>query len=219
MGSNPTLAAPVWRFHGLRDAKVSDPRDRLPGMNAPVRPTLDERLSAAELRRWYWLRSELVVLARSLGITAAGGKIELTDRLCAVLDGHPREAATPRRLTGAQLLGPLDDQTVIPPGQRCSEHLRRFFIARVGPSFRFDAATRDFIRASTGLTLGDAVRHWRATRTVDGPPDIAPQFELNRFTRDWCRDHPGGSRQGLAAAWLAHRSLPAELRSTPDPGG
>ncbi len=188
-------------------------------MSSRARPALTERLSGAELRRWYWLRSELVVLARSLGVSAAGGKIELTDRLCAVLDGRPPKPPAPRRTAGAQLSGPLDDQTVIPPGQRCSEHLRQFFLARVGPSFWFDAAMRGFIGARVGHTLGEAVQHWSATRTVDGPPDIAPQFELNRFSRDWHRDHPGGTRRDLAAAWRAHRSLPIELRSEPDPSG
>jgi len=188
-------------------------------MKSATRPALTTRLSGAELRRWYWLRSELALFARSLGVSTAGGKIELTDRLCAVLDGRQPEPPTPRRAAGAQLSGRLSDETVIPPGQRCSEQLRRFFVAQIGPSFRFDAAMRDFIGSGAGRTLGDAVRHWSTTRTVGAPPDIAPQFELNRFTRDWYQTHPSGSRAELAAAWRTHRSLPAEQRSVPGPSG
>jgi hypothetical protein len=104
---------------------------------------------------------------------------------------------------------------VIPPGQRSSHVLREFFTAEVGPSFRFDAAMRDFVANGAGKTLGDAVDHWWASRDRDAPP-IGPQFELNRFTREWWRANPGGTRDELRAAWLAYRNQPADLR---EPGG
>ncbi len=45
-----------------------------------TRPPLTERLSADEFRRWYWLRTELGVLASSLGLGAGGAETELADR-------------------------------------------------------------------------------------------------------------------------------------------
>ena len=39
-------------------------------MNHPMtmtRPSLDDSLTGSELRRWYWLRSELAAVARTLG--------------------------------------------------------------------------------------------------------------------------------------------------------
>ena len=181
-----------------------------------TRPALDPRLSGVELRRWYWLHSELVGLARALGASTVGSKAELTERLVAVLDGEPPEVhPRTRRPTTGQLTGTLDDATIIPSGQRCSQALRTYFLDRVGPGFRFDAPMREFIATGAGRTLGEAVQHWRTSRSAE-PREIAPQFELNRFTRSWFAEHPDGSRSELLTAWRRHRSLPVEERAAGD---
>jgi len=196
----------------------------MPGVSEPspreARPELGPGLTGAELKRWYWLRAELADLAHRLGVSAAGSKDELTARLVAALDREspPSNPITPRRTSaGPQLSGVLTPETVIPPGQRSSQALRRFFEERVGPSFRFDGAMRAFIRDHPGATLGDALAHWRATRSSAGPGQpggsaIAPQFELNRFTRQWYLDHPGGTRAELRAAWQTYRETPTDAR-------
>ena len=80
---------------------------------------------------------------------------------------------------------------MIPPGQRCSQLLRAFFLSAIGPSFRFDAAMREFVLTANGAaTLGDAVEHWQLSRQQDRK--LGRQFELNRFTRQWHVDHPTG---------------------------
>ena len=182
------------------------------------RPPLSPALSGAELQRWYWLKEELLALARELGVPRGGGKQELTARLAAALDGRPVPAAAPRpRTTGTPLPEPLTPGTVLPPGQRCTQQLRAWFREQAGPAFRFDEPVRAVVAG--GCTLGEALAHWRATR--DRPQgEIAAQFELNRFLRRWRADHPGGTHREALAAWAAHRALPrtaAPARSTPPP--
>jgi hypothetical protein len=179
----------------------------------PQRPTLAPTLSGTELTRWYWLTSELVGLARLLGVSTGGSKQELTNRLAATLDG---QAPLPHRhatgATGDQLSGEVSASTIIPPGQRSSQELRAWFRACIGPSFRFDRHMREFIQSADGTTtLGDAVRHWEATR--GGPATaIDPQFEFNRFTRAWWQSNPSGQRGELLAQWAIYRSRPVDAR-------
>lgn len=149
------------------------------------RPILDEHLSGLELLRWYWLRSELAALARSLNVPA-----------------RPAPPALPEPLTAA---------TSLPVGQRCTQQLRRYFTAILGPSFSFDAAMRDFISEGAGRTLGDAITHWHATRSRPAP-EIGSQFELNAFIRDWHHRHPRGSRTQALTAWRVYRALPVDAR-------
>lgn len=170
-------------------------------------------MSALELRRWYWRKDELAEFARVLEVRATGSKAAITDRVCAALEGvaAPPEAPA-RRASGTQLSGPLAESTLIAPGQRCSQVLRAWFVEQVGDQFRFDKAMRDLIAAADGTTtLGDAVRLWHATR---GRPaaEIGAQFELNRFTRRWHAENPGGSRAELARAWGVYRDAPVEER-------
>ena len=68
------------------------------------------------------------------------------------------EPAPARRTSGRQLGGDLTESTVIPPGQRCSQVLRAWFVDQVGQQFHFDAAMREFIGSADGTTtLGDAL--------------------------------------------------------------
>jgi hypothetical protein len=106
---------------------------------------------------------------------------------------------------------------VIPVGQRCTQQLRHYFTATLGPSFSFDAALRDFISDGAGRTLGDAAAHWRDTRSRP-PSEIGSQFELNTFIRDWHRHHPGRSRAQALAAWRTHRAMPVDAGPQPKEG-
>ena len=180
-------------------------------MPDPVRPELTPDLSGAELQRWYWTLAELTALARRLGVPVRGGKLALTGRLVAALDGAPAPPAPRRARAGRQLAPPLVRGSVIPPGQRCSEVLRAFLRAEIGPAFTFDAPMRAFVADGAGRTLADLVAHWHATR--DAPPgEIGAQFELNRFLRERRARRPAESRADALEAWRAHRALPRERR-------
>jgi hypothetical protein len=176
------------------------------------RPPLTDQLSADEFLRWYWLRAELAAFARSLGLGAGGAKTELTDRIAARLAGRSVPAAVRHRRRPGRLPEPLTPATVIPAGHSCSQQVRQWLAGAVGPSFRFDAAMREFFASADGpRTLSDAVTHWHRTRQRPERA-IDPQFELNRFTRRWHLDHPNGSRRDLLTDWAAYRALPLEQR-------
>ncbi|MFD7628282.1 DUF6434 domain-containing protein [Streptomyces sp. NPDC059851] len=174
------------------------------------RPVPNPALSGAELRRWYWTLAELTSLARTMGLPAGGGKAALTDRLAAALDGLPVPPPAPaRRRAGRQLAAPVDGDTVIPEGQRCSQVLREYFVREIGPAFHFDAFMRDYVAEGAGRTLAEAVAHWHATRAQAAEPrEVGAQFEFNRFLRTWHDRHPDGSRTEALAAWQTHRSRP-----------
>ena len=58
------------------------------------RPKLDTDLSSAAFREWYWLKEELTDFCRGNGLSAAGSKTELADRIALYLDTG--KAETPR---------------------------------------------------------------------------------------------------------------------------
>lgn len=177
------------------------------------RPQLSRDLSGSEFLRWYWLKDELIVFARSLGVRSTGGKELLTQRLAATLDGLAFSEPAPVRSAGSrQLSGSMTASTVIPKGQRCSQVVRGWFIEQVGESFRFDGEMRSFFANADGTqTLQDALDHYHATRD-QGRKDIGAQFEYNRFTRSWHEAHPDGSLEELLEAWHDYRSRPVDKR-------
>ncbi|MFT3901213.1 MAG: DUF6434 domain-containing protein [Gordonia sp. (in: high G+C Gram-positive bacteria)] len=180
---------------------------------SPDRPPLTADLTGDELLRWYWLKDELIGLARRLGVRTSGSKETLTLRLAAALDGEPfAEPDRARPTTAAQLSGRLTADTVIPKGQRCSQAVRAWFVEQVGESFGFDGELRAFFANTDGTqTLRDALDHYVAGRNR-GSTEIGEQFEYNRFTRAWRTEHPDGSREDLLAAWYDYRRRPVDER-------
>lgn len=171
-------------------------------------PPLDQTLDAAEFARRYWLRSELVGFCRREGITASGSKDELTARVTAHLSGQPLPMpAAARRIGGMPTV--LNADTVIGPGWRCTEALRRFLEAELGRRVRFDGALRRLVHEGAGLRLGDLIARW-----AEAPlkAEIAPQFEYNRFVRAFRAASPGATHAAVVAAWKAYRDTPKDLR-------
>lgn len=179
------------------------------------RPALSPNLTGAEFSHWYWLKTELTVFARQLQIRTSGSKETLTARIKAALDGRPFDEPLPTtRPSPSQLTGTVTQDSVIPKGQRCSRVVREWFVSQVGPGFRFDGPMRQFFAQTEGTqTLGDALSHYLTTRSKL-PLPIASQFEFNRFTRDWYRNHPETTRREMLSAWQEYRSLPKDHRTS-----
>lgn len=181
------------------------------------RPQPNADLPAEEFVRWYWLKSELREFAGQLGVSGAGSKAEITQRIVAELGGKPQVVPEAMRSVaargGVQLQAPMSLADVVPPGQRCSKAVREFMVEQVGPGFRFDGHMRKFFADPNGRTLGDAVEVWHRTRGADAP-GIAAQFEYNTFVRDYRQEHPGASHQEVVTAWRDYRDTPVDRRPT-----
>jgi hypothetical protein len=172
------------------------------------RPAVNAEFSGHELRRWYWLKSELLLMCRALGLPTTGSKPELTERVAAALDKNPIPLAV-RSKRAAVMPDTFTLATVIQPGWRCSPALGAFMRDHGGTSFRFNAAVRDFIHTQAGRTLADAVECFRQSIGPTAPArPIIPQNEYNQHTRDFYAAHPGATREQVLAAWKARRGQP-----------
>lgn len=173
------------------------------------RPAIDDVVAPSDIDDWYWTRAELDAIAKRLGVSRAGNKAEVAARLRAVLAGQPPPASS-RRTAGDQLAGNLTLETVVPQGQRMTRAVRDFLTDQIGPQFRFDAHMRRFFSEPDGRTLGDAVALWHSTRGSREAP--TEQFEYNRFTIAYHREHPQAGRDELLAAWAEYKATPVHRR-------
>lgn len=189
------------------------------------RPPISTAVTGTDLHRWYWLKNELIELARLLGLRTTGSKKTLTDRISAHLAGrifHESPINQRRKPARYQLHPPLFERTLVPCGQRCTQILRTWFRERVGATFTFDAEMRHFVLHTDGSqTLGDVLEHWHQTRD-SGVTRIGAQFEYNLFTPAWSSEHPHGTRGKLLSAWWQYRGTPVDERGgdvNPSPAG
>ncbi|MGL4488835.1 MAG: DUF6434 domain-containing protein, partial [Rhizobiaceae bacterium] len=116
-------------------------------MDKPQRPPIETVKSSAELKDWYWLKTEVMNHARMLGLSTSGGKFEIIDRIADFLDGKPGSVPRPRRTGVASKVSGLDwhsaslsSATIITANYRNTQNVRRFFIAEIGRHFSFSIA-------------------------------------------------------------------------------
>ena len=174
------------------------------------RPKLKPGMSLADFKNYYWLKEELVRLAKELGLPTHGYKPELAARIERRLRGKPDIASDKR----PNSKGPRDSdrrltRDTVVVNYKSDTKTREFFKAQIGPEFHFTYHVNQYRIANerNGLTYGDLIDEWIAERDRRRSPGykapIAAQGKYNRFIRDFFADkaNQGKSLQDAVAAW------------------
>ena len=191
------------KMHKPTKAKKSD-----------VRPAISSITASAELRRWYWLKTELAAEAKRLGVKCTGAKFTILERLCHLLDtGNqkwPGDTRTVSRSTFDWHSSKLTNKTVITDSYKNTQNVRRYFQANVDPKFKFNIGLMDWIKANAGKTLGDAGNYWQAQQDDTAPTQIKPHNQFNQYTRDFLQDNPNLGMQDARKFWALKKARPTK---------
>mgnify|MGYP000297764375 CR=1 FL=1 len=110
--------------------------------NRENRPAIETISSGTELKRWYWLKSELSDHAKILKLKTSGGKFDVLDRISYFLDtgnrkfpGDKVEQAKSRFDWHKES---LTLATVITDSYKNSQNVRRFFQQNADENFKFN---------------------------------------------------------------------------------
>jgi hypothetical protein len=180
------------------------------------RPELTPAISAKDFYDYYWLKAELVDFCRQQGLPSSGSKQDVSKRIEHFLRTGEVLPAKPRssQKRGSSMPQTFTRETVIGSDWRCSQALRAFFEAEIGPSFHFNKVMRDFIKQGQGQTLQDAISAWQQARRNPPPKtEIEPQFEYMRHMREYFNENPNGTREEALKAWHEKKSQRKSLRS------
>ncbi|MEO0487153.1 MAG: DUF6434 domain-containing protein [Pseudomonadota bacterium] len=180
-----------------------------------TRPDITDITNGAELRRWYWLKAELVARAKALGLPMSGGKFEVLDRISTFLDTGEVVRPKPGTRGGFDWHSePLADETVLTLSYRNTQNVRRYFKARLGDGFAFNIEFMAWLKANSGKTLADACVEYRAMRAREAAPghrsQIADHNQFNQYTRDFLDDNPELGMAEVRKFWALKRALPSE---------
>ncbi|MEM9970897.1 MAG: DUF6434 domain-containing protein [Pseudomonadota bacterium] len=185
-------------------------------MTKQDRPPIETITSGAELRRWYWLKSDLVAHARARGVSTVGKKFELLDRIAHFLDTGERTRPARAKVTSGfdWHAAPLDDATVLTDSYRNTQNVRRYFKSRLGDRFAFNIEFMAWLRANTGRTLAEACDEYRAMKAREAAPGftstIADHNQFNQYTRDFLADNPGAGMDAVRKYWALKVKRPSD---------
>ncbi|MEM9437617.1 MAG: DUF6434 domain-containing protein [Pseudomonadota bacterium] len=187
-------------------------------MNAETKPGIETITDAAELRRWYWLKTDLVRRAKELGLRTAGGKFEILERIAHFLETGETEPVTsgkaPVMSTFDWHKEPLSDDTVLTDSYKNSQNVRRYFKSRLGDGFKFNIEFMAWLKGNAGRTLADACEEYREMKAREASPGfkskIAHHNQFNQYTRDFLADNPEMGMEEVRRYWALKSALPSE---------
>ena len=171
------------------------------------RPSLSKNLSELEFRRWYWLKSELIAFCREHGVSSAGAKEQIAEKVAAHLGGRALSQFVTARRKSGKMPSEFSLDTLIGEGWRFTYKLRDFFVLHCGSGFRVNEPLRELMATGQGRPLSDAIALYHSSATKPKRP-IAKQFEYNRHIQAFIANNPGATHEEAVAAWWIKRRKP-----------
>ena len=186
--------------------------------DSKTRPNIEDIATGSELRRWYWLKSELVAHARSLGVKTTAGKFVVLERIAHFLDTGERVYPGDQRKSVRSKFDwhreALTSETVITDNYKNTQNVRHFFKRAVGPQFKFNIAFMEWMKSNEGKTLADACIAYQAIREQEKSPGfrttIKDHNQFNQYTRDFLADNPDLTMDDVRKVWAEKVQLPSE---------
>jgi hypothetical protein len=128
-----------------------------------MRPNIDDISSGESLKKWYWLKAELVAFCKKIGINYSGSKFEILDRIALSLDAEKvvleeKKVKPSSKFDWSKETLTLD--TLITDSYTNGLNTRTFFREYCGSKFSFNIAFMSWMKHNVGKTLRDAVEEW-----------------------------------------------------------
>jgi hypothetical protein len=182
-----------------------------------TRPSINEIETGEELKRWYWLKKELVDFCKRTNLSYVGPKFDILERIANVLDygkSNTLPLSQPKKPTSkfdwSKSILSLD--TVITDNYTNGPNTRNFFKQHCGEKFHFSIPFMTFMKNNSGKTLNDAIIEWRRLYNLSKDKNfksVIPQGnQYNKYIRDFFADNPTMTITQARHFWKLKRSLP-----------
>jgi len=174
-----------------------------------TRPILSANISVNDFQNFYWLKKELTDFCKKEGLSTQGGKIEIAQRIIIYLQTGKKEKHIATKSKSTSKFDwkneQLSLQTIITDNYKNTENVRAFFQEHTDQKFKFNVKFMNWMKANIGKTLADAIQQWELIYTQNknrkSPKEIAPQFEYNRYVRDFLADNSNLKKADAIRYW------------------
>jgi hypothetical protein len=182
-----------------------------------TRPDINEIETGDELKRWYWLKKELVDYCKRTQLSYNGAKFEILERIAIALDkGFAKAEKISQKSKPTSTFiwskSSLSLDTVITDSYTNGSNTRKFFKQYCGDKFHFSIPFMDFMRNNCGKTLKDAINEWHRLNEQKKDKNFKSKIpagnQYNKYIRDIFADNPNMTIEQARHFWKLKRSLP-----------
>lgn len=182
-----------------------------------IRPDICDIQTGEELKKWYWLKQELVDFCKLTNLSYVGAKFDILERIATELDeGGIKKEKIPlphkpiSKFVWSKSKLKLD--TVITDSYTNGPNTRKFFKEYCGEKFHFSIPFMDFMKNNCGKTLQDAINEWHRlneqAKNKNFKSEIPAGNQYNKYLRDFFADNPNMTIEQARHFWKLKRSLP-----------
>lgn len=178
-----------------------------------IKPDIIDIKTEKELRPWYWTKAELREAAKFHGVSPAGAKFDVLDRICDKLEGRPLK---PHKISFKSKFNwsseRITSTTVITDSYKSSAKVREFMQSKV-PGFKFNITFLKWVKANQGKTMADAVEYYKYIKKSEESgrrAAIEPHNQFNKYLRDFFKDNPSLTQKEAKQCWLYVTGLPSD---------
>ena len=178
-----------------------------------TRPILSSELDGETFKSYYYLKEELVLFCKEVGLQSTGGKESLTERIYCFLDTGKKLRVTNNKKVTVDI-GKITLESVIEENFVCSEKHRAFFKEVIGNGFSFNVIFQKWLKSNTGKTYSKAVDAYYNIQEEKKvvATKIDSQFEYNTYIRDFFNDNKGNLLGDAIKCWKYKKGLQGHNR-------
>ena len=173
-----------------------------------MKKELDKNISVDEFDNYYFLKEEMVNFCRMEGLKVSGNKSQLKDRIRYYLTTGKKLNNT----TTTRKKSPIDISLNAKIGENfvCSQEARKFFMEKIGPSFKFKVSFQKWLKKNPDKTFADALIAYQEIMTSlkDNTTVIGKQFEYNQYIRDFFKNNSNKTLQEAIKCWKYKKNIP-----------
>jgi hypothetical protein len=194
--------------------------NRTKSKSQEVRPDIFTIQTGKELKRWYWLKEELVSYCKVAKLNYGGAKFDILNRVAEKLDGQTAKHATTLKNSKTIISSfnwskeLLTLETKITDSYRNGLHVRKFFVKQCGVGFHFSIPFMKWMKENVGKNLKSAVKEWNRLQVLKKSKDFKTSIpagnQYNQYLRDFFKDNPEKKISDARLCWKMKRQLPLE---------
>lgn len=177
-----------------------------------MKPKLNKDLLVEEFNDYYFLKEELISFCREEGLKVSGNKSDLEERIRYYL-------STGKKLDNTKIISRKSHEnitvdTIIGENFVCSQEARKFFIDKIGPTFKFKVSFQKWLKNNPKKTFAEAIIAYQDINKIlkDTPTTIDKQFQYNQYIRDFFSNNPEKHLEDAIKCWNYKKSLPGTCK-------
>ncbi len=170
----------------------------------------DKKKLLKEFKLCYWMKDDLVKLARRIDLQTCGSKKEIFDRIAKYIETGGTTIQIKNKIkVPNKNPKKITLKTKLKEGWKCNKITRDFFKKHIGQQFHFTYHLNNYAKNNPNKTYDDLIKFWK--KQQKNPEkykkiyEKTGEFEYNNFVKKYFQKYPNADMKEIIKKWKEHK--------------